>query len=218
EHGTEVWSSQVGLHGGGSEVRSTVVEIPREPLPLGRLWVELRTPPDTQAIRSPLLVTISDQWMVANFEEVLEFLRYIATDEELDSLSAVSGAERRERWERFWERRDPVPATPINEFREQFFERVRVATEQFGEPGRPGWQTDRGEVFIVLGWPDQAFEQDERLVDITSNRRILIWFYERTPGGRLELVFEDRAGFGRYELTPSSQSAFRAAANRLRPR
>src|SRR5690606_41077015 len=36
---------------------------------------DLRTPPDTQAIRSPLIVTISDQWMVANFEEVLEFLR-----------------------------------------------------------------------------------------------------------------------------------------------
>lgn len=218
EHGVEVWQSQVGLYDGGSEVRSTVVEIPREPLPLGRLWVELRTPADTQAIRSPLLVTISDQWMVANFEEVLEFLGYIASDEELDSLSAVTGAERRERWERFWERRDPVPATPVNEFREAFFERVRIATEQFGEPGRPGWRTDRGEVFIVLGRPDQVFEQDERMADPTSSRRIMVWIYERSPMGRLELVFEDRSGFGRYELTPSSQSAFRSAANRLRPR
>jgi len=218
EHGTEVWSSQVGLHGGGSEVRSTVVEIPREPLPLGRLWVELRTPPDTQAIRSPLIVTISDQWMVANFEEVLEFLRYIASSEELDSLSEVTGVERRERWERFWERRDPVPATPINEFREAFFERVRIATEQFGEPGRPGWRTDRGEVFIVLGRPDLVYEEDGRVGDPMSMRRIIVWIYERGPTGRLELVFEDRSGFGRYELTPASESAFRSAANRLRAR
>jgi len=218
EHGTEVWQSQVGLHGDGPQLRSAVVEIPREPLPLGRLWIELRTPPDTQAIRSPLIVTISDQWMVANFEEVLEFLRYIASSEELDSLSAVTGAERRERWERFWERRDPVPATPINEFREAFFERVRIATEQFSEPGRPGWRTDRGEVFIVLGRPDLVYEEDGRIGDPMSTRRIIVWVYERSPTGRLELVFEDRSGFGRYELTPSSQSAFRSAANRLRPR
>lgn len=218
EHGTEVWQSQVGLYDGGAEVRSTVVEIPREPLPLGRLWIELRTPSDTQAIRSPLLVTISDQWMVANFEEVLEFLRYIASSEELDSLSEVTGAERRERWERFWARRDPVPATPINEFREAFFERVRIATEQFSEPGRPGWRTDRGEVFIVLGRPDQVFEEEGRIGDAMSTRRIIVWIYERGPTGRLELVFEDRSGFGRYELTPSSASAFRSAANRLRPR
>src|SRR5690606_40909471 len=110
EHGVEVWHSQVGLYDGGFEVRSTVVEIPREPLPLGRLWVELRTPPDTQAVRSPLLVTISDQWMVANYEEVLEFLSYIASREELDSLTEATGADRRERWERVWARRDPVPA------------------------------------------------------------------------------------------------------------
>jgi len=218
EHGKEVWQTQVGLYDGGSDVRSTVIEIPREPLPLGRLWVELRAPPDTQAIRSPLLVTISDQWMVANFEEVLEFLRYIASPEELDSLSAVTGAERRERWERFWARRDPVPATPINEFREAFFERVRIATEQFGEPGRPGWRTDRGEVFIVLGRPDMVYEEDGRVSDPTSVRRIIVWIYERSPVGRLELVFEDRSGFGRYELTPSSESAFRSAANRLRSR
>ena len=216
DHGSELWQTEVALLEGSPELRSAVVEIPREPLPLGRLWVEMRTPADTQAVRSPLLITISDQWMVANFEEVLEFLKYIASDEELDSLTAVSGAERRERWERFWERRDPVPATPINEFREQFFERVRVATEQFGEPGLPGWKTDRGEVFIVLGWPDHAFEQDERLVDITSSRRILVWIYERSPVGRLELVFEDRSGFGRYRLTPSSDAAFRSAASRLR--
>src|SRR5690606_2364509 len=210
--------SQVGRDDGGGGVASTVVEIPREPLPLGRLWIELRTPADTQAIRSPLLVTISDQWMVANFEEVLEFLRYIASSEELDSLSTVTGVERRERWERFWERRDPVPATPINEFREAFFERVRIATEQFGEPGRPGWRTDRGEVFIVLGRPDMVYEEDGRVGDPMSMRRIIVWIYERGPTGRLELVFEDRSGFGRYELTPASESAFRSAANRLRAR
>jgi len=214
--GTEVWQTAVEFRDGTAELRHALVEVPAAPLPLGRFWVELLA--DTTVIeRAPLVVTISDQWMVANFDEVLEFLTYIASDEELDSLRQASGAERRQAWERFWQRRDPVPATPMNEYREEFFERVRIASDQFAEPGRPGWRTDRGEVFIVLGTPDQVLDRNLRRTAAPGGPSAIVWIYERTPTGRLELVFEDRTGFGRYELTPSSKSAFRAAANRLRP-
>lgn len=217
---TELWQTRVALDAGNPEVRYAAVEIPPSALPLGRLWVEVVGEPDGERFssRSPLIITISDQWMVANFDEVLEFLSYIATDEELDALKNAEPSERRERWEQFWARRDPVPATPMNEFREQFFERVRVATEQFGEPGREGWRTHRGEVYIVLGVPDQAYERQLQRMETAASNRTLIWIYERTPVGRLELIFEDRTGFGRYELTPSSQAAFRSAAGRLRQR
>ncbi|MBI4409381.1 MAG: GWxTD domain-containing protein [Gemmatimonadetes bacterium] len=223
EHGAVLWQSQFPLQDGGGGVRHALVEVPPISLPLGRLWLELASAVDTQAVaRSPLLVTISDQWMVANFEEMLQFLAYIAHAEELDSLRAGSTSQRRELWERFWSRRDPIPATPINEYREEFFERVRFTTDQFAEPARPGWQTDRGEVFIVLGAPDHEVQRQVRQSGVdaapTAVPNALEWIYENAPGGRLELLFIDRAGFGRYELTSSSQQAFRAAARRLRPR
>jgi hypothetical protein len=44
------------------------------------------------------------------------------------------------------------------------------------------------------------------------------WVYDAIPGGRLSLLFYDRTGFGRFELIPASASAFRAAAERLKPR
>lgn len=220
EAGTEVWSAQAVIDAGDEGVRHALVDLPGGTLPLGKLWVLVEPAGGGVAgPRSPLVISISDQWMVANFEEVLEFLRYIATQEELDSLSVGSPAERRGRWDAFWEKRDPLPASPINEYREQFFDRVRFATEQFGEPGgRPGWLTDRGEVFIVLGPPD--FGQDRYIgqSDVTGRPNAIEWLYENTPGGRLTLLYLDRSGFGRYELAPSSEAAFRSVAERLKAR
>ena len=169
-------------------------------------------------LRAPLVLSISDQWMVANFDELLQFLRYIASDAEIRQLRDGTAQERRERWDAFWRGRDPLPATPENEFREEFFDRVRYATEHFTEAGGiPGWHTDRGEVYIVLGPPD--YTRDRYVAGSDPVRPDGIeWIYEDTPAGRLTLLFVDRTGFGRYSLTPSSRAEFGAAAERLRPR
>jgi GWxTD domain-containing protein len=212
----EVWTVSAPMLPGDTGLAHALVELDASALPLGRLWLELSSAGAAEAVRSPLLITISDQWMVANFEEVLELLAYIATEAELDSLRAADGGERRALWERFWSRRDPVRATQANEFRDAFFERVRIATFQFGEANRAGWKTDRGEVFIVLGAPDFVGEVRVGRDELGGSAAGQEWIYERLPGGRLALIFVDRSGFGRFELTPGSASAFRAAARRLR--
>jgi GWxTD domain-containing protein len=218
ERGEAVWQEQTIISNGNPELRHAVVDIPAGALPLGRLWLEASTAgTSAELIRSPLLVTISDQWMVANFDEVLRFVAYIAYPEELDSLRTAPVAERLERWDRFWQRRDPLTPTKVNEFREDFFQRVRFATEHFSENGRPGWDTDRGEVYIVLGPPDHRVD---RFVgrEVASEPNAVEWIYENTGSGRLQLLFIDRAGFGRFELSPQSENSFRLAANRLKPR
>lgn len=218
EAGQNVWNATATLVRGDSAMRFGVVELPAATLPLGRFWVEVLAP-GAAPLRAPLVLTISDQWMVANFEEVLQFLRYIAYPEELDSLRAGSPAQRRDLWEKFWAKRDPLPVTDINEFRDDFFQRVRYATEAFREPGgRAGWQTDRGEVYIVLGPPDQALERYIGVADMTGQPNAEEWTYLNAPGGRLNLLFLDRSSFGRFELTPSSDAAFRSTAERMKPR
>jgi GWxTD domain-containing protein len=223
EAGSAVWDTRVTLAEGDEIVRHAMLDLPGATLPLGKLWVEV-SPEQEVAVstppRAPLVISISDQWMVANFDEVLDFLRYIATTEEIDSLTAGSPAERRDRWERFWAKRDPLPATPINEYRDDFFQRVRFATEQFSEAGGlAGWKTDRGEVFIVLGPPQ--YTQDRYIgnrADVSGRPNAIEWIYDSMPGGRLNLLFVDRTGFGRYELAPASEAAFRSTAERLKPR
>lgn len=221
DEGGEIWDGTRQLHGGDDEIRYLDLELPTETLPLGQVNLLAQAGDDsTTAGSAPLLVTVSDEWMVANFDEVIEFLVYTAHPEELDSLWESSGWERQQLWERFWDRRDPLPATLANEFRDAFFERVRIAAEQFGEPGRPGWDTDRGQVFIVLGPPDRVLEGDteERIAGgVEGVFSVQEWIYENAPGGRLSLLFLDRSGFRRYELTSSSEAEFRMAAERLRP-
>ncbi|CAN5889204.1 hypothetical protein BH23GEM9_BH23GEM9_01290 [soil metagenome] len=218
EAGAVVWSARATLNEGADALRYGVVPIPSETFPLGRFWVQIAQL-DGLKERTPLVLTISDQWMVANFEEVLQFLHYIAYPEELDSLRSGTPVERRELWERFWERRDPLPMTGVNEYRDQFFQRVRYATEAYREVGgRAGWATDRGEVYIVLGPPDHAVERFIGRQDSRGQPNAEEWVYTSVPGGRINLLFHDRTGFGRYEMVPSSSAAFRALAERIKPR
>ena len=215
--GSVVWSARTTLRDGDDALRYGVVQIPAETFPLGKFWLQVAQP-GVSVERIPLVLTISDQWMVANFDEVLRFLRYIAHPEELDSLKVGTPPEQRAAWDRFWERRDPLPITDINEYRDQFFQRVRYATEAFREVGgRAGWQTDRGEVYIVLGPPETSVERYMGRTDMTLEPNAEEWVYSAVPGGRLSLLFYDRTGFGRYELIPASAAAFRATAERLKP-
>lgn len=220
EQGSAVWTDPAVIAAGGGGVRYALIDLPAS-LPLGKLWVEVE--PDNGVggprLRSPLVVSISDQWMVANFDEVLDLIGYIATPEEVDSLRTGLAEERRDRWDEFWAKREPLAATPSNEFRDEFFRRVRFATEQFPEPGTPGWKTERGEVFIVLGPPTST--QERQVGDgssVMGRPNAAEWSYDSVAGHGLEVLFVDRSGLGEYELTQSSRAAFRAAAERLKPK
>jgi GWxTD domain-containing protein len=211
EQGNALWQTNATVEQGNERVRYALIDIPTTALALGKLWLEATTAGgNAEIIRSPLLVTISDQWMVANFDEVLRFVNYIAGPAEIDSLRTVTGTERRDRWDRFWARRDPLPVTPLNEFREEFFQRVRFASDHYAESGRPGWDTDRGEVYIVLGPPEHVVD---RFIgrDAGAQPNGIEWLYENSPTGRLQLLFIDRTGLGRFELTPQSEHAFRTS-------
>jgi GWxTD domain-containing protein len=216
EFGEVVWFTERVIESRDG-IGTTIFEVPGDRLPLGRLSVQAVSARESTE-SGPLVLTITDQWLVGSFEEVIQFLRYIATPTEIDSLAAAPAALRRELWDAFWASRDPFPATPGNEFRDEFFRRVRIAAESYGDGGRPGWRTDRGEVFIVLGPPDRAQERYLGRGDAGLRPTGLEWIYENTPVGRLSLVFVDRSGFGRYELVPASHAAFRNAAERLRQR
>jgi hypothetical protein len=73
-------------------------------------------------------------------------------------------------------------------------------------------------VYIVLGAPDQTLERYIGVSEMSGLPNAEEWLYSAVPGGRLTLLFLDRAGFGRYELAGSSAAAFRGVAERMKPR
>jgi len=87
---------------------------------------------------------------------------YIITKEERKIFLELPEVGRDAFIEEFWQRRDPDPDTARNEFRVEYEDRVAKAGAMFHGEGRPGWQTDRGRIFILFGPPSerQTFPMD----------------------------------------------------------
>lgn len=81
--------------------------------------------------------------------------------------------------EAFWKQRDPIPETPENEFKIEHYRRLEYANRRF-QFGKPGWMTDRGKIYIILGEPKSI----ETFVNNKDFRDVEIWFYqnENMPG------------------------------------
>lgn len=208
ERGGEIWSGQAAVNDG--PVRSAVIALGPDRLPVGRLRLVARAPADSSA--APALVSFSDQWAITNFDDVLSLLRYFGQERAISRLRDAPEAERPSLWRDFLRATDPNPSTPENEALEQYFRRVLVANSRFEEAGEPGWLSDRGEVYIAIGEPDEVFDLSS---DFQGPRRIVRWNYF---SHRLTLDFVDDTGFGRFRLTPSARSEFQRVLNAIRSR
>jgi GWxTD domain-containing protein len=103
--------------------------------------------------------------------------------------------------EAFWKQRDPTPGTPANEFKDEHYKRMAYADQYFGrDTTRPGWTTDRGRIYILLGPPiDISRFEGESYVHPTQ-----IWSYQGREDYGLpayfNIVFFRRNGQGEFVL------------------
>ncbi len=129
---------------------------------------------------------------------------YLISETERRAFLSLAGEDLRDAFiESFWQRRDPNPTTPENEYRDEHFERLAYATEFYGrDTGRAGWRTDRGKFHIVLGPPrtKEDFSHSDALYPIE------LWFYN-DPALRdlgvpafFHLLFFRRFGAGEMRL------------------
>ena len=80
---------------------------------------------------------------------------YIITGDERSFFNSLRNDEERESFiQQFWDRRNPDPRSPYNEFKEEHYRRIAYANQHFAS-GVPGWRTDRGRVYITWGPPDR---------------------------------------------------------------
>ena len=208
--GHDVWSDTVPARG-DARLATAVVVLPAERLPIGQAALEVQLVGAAATARAPFLVSFSNQWVVNNFEQMVSLLRYFPHQDWVAKLRDAPAEQRAQVWRDFWKATDPVPITPENEALDQYFERVQIATQRYREEGAPGWLTDRGEVFITLGDPDDVYDLSNEMG--RGGIRVIRWTYTQL---RLTLFFEDQSGFGRYRLTPTSRADYQSALSRVR--
>ena len=121
-----------------------------------------------------------------------EDVAYIITNEERAAFRSLTTDEERERFiQQFWERRDPTPGTPENEFKEEHYRRIAYANQQYQEAmGLDGWKTDRGRVYITYGPPDEK----EIHPNATPPNEQWLYHYIEGVGTNIIVEFEDING------------------------
>ncbi|HEU4587649.1 MAG TPA: GWxTD domain-containing protein [Gemmatimonadales bacterium] len=190
---------------GGRPVESQVLRVTPDSLSLGE--VRLVVGSGAAERRVSALVSVTPGSVVTDYDQMLAYLRYWGPNPYLDSLRKAPPADRARLWRAFVRSTDQNPKTPQNEQLDEYFARVATANAQIRDEGIPGWRTDRGEVFIVLGPPDEASEAGQ------MSSRLIRWYY---PNYRLTLYFADESGFGRYRLIQQSRADFDRLVARLR--
>jgi len=145
---------------------------------------------------------------------------WIISDEERAAFKALQTDDERQSFiEDFWRRRDPTPDTEENEFQEEHYRRIAWANDRFAS-GIPGWKTDRGQIYIKFGPPDENDSHTsggpgQRSVDegggSTTFYPYEIWRYRYLDccGSDVQIEFIDTTLTNEYRITmdPSEKDA-----------
>ena len=201
ESGRVLWSDAVSITPARG-LASGVIEVPITRLGIGVAQLSLVRESGGDTASTYVFVGFGDNLPIARFEDMTAFLRYFAKPARLQALRDAPEEERPTEWARFMQETDSTPNTPVHEDLREYFTRLVRANARFPEEGVPGWMSDRGRVYVVLGEPDQILEP--QVQDFQRNRQQL-WEY-RQQG--LQLVFFDQTGTGRWRLTQTSEVRF----------
>ncbi len=171
------------------------LSLPTDKLPNGSYYlVVLAKSGETQRTRAyPFKIIWQDlPDFVQDVDTAIRQLRYIATDEEMGRFQSASSNSRAELFREFWKKRDPTPATSVNEKMDEYYRRIGYANQQFGGL-RDGWETDMGRVYIIFGSPTDI----ERHPFDIDKKPYEVWYYYDL---NRQYLFVDEDGFGDYRL------------------
>lgn len=195
------------------------VNIPISRVGIGIANVTFTRGDATDTVRTPVFVSFGNDIPLLSYEELLNQLRYYASPERIRALRDAPLDQRGLAWASFLRSSDPAPATAEHEGLQTYFSRLQLASLRFRDDGpsaRGGWLSDRARVFVVLGEPDQLYEQNTNTAisrtSISQRGRLQFWEYSQY---RVRLVFYDDTGSGRWRMTPASETEFQNINARL---
>ncbi len=164
----------------------------------GRYTIHLQLAQDKKLVSKESHFYIN--WNHENFdfnkiEDTLELLSASGNSEEFGNLKNATEREKTALLEAFWKKRDPSPETAENEIKMEFDRRLEFVNQRFTIYflDKPGWKTDRGQIFIKFGEPSNIEQQASEI----NRPAYEIWVYDSV---HQRVIFVDRTGFGDFQL------------------
>lgn len=217
EKGAITWRDTTVLEKNGA-LMSGAVTIPISRVGIGVANLTFIRADATDTVRAPVFVSFGNDIPLLSYEDLIGQLRYYVAPERLKSLRETAVEERGQAWAAFLRSSDPAPSTPEHEGLQTYFARLQQAALRFRDDGtsRAGWLSDRARVYVVLGEPDQLYEQTTNSpltrTSIGQRGRLQYWEYSQY---RVRLIFYDDTGTGRWRLAPISETEFQNINARL---
>lgn len=137
----------------------------------------------------------------AQVDSVIGVMGILFTPDQKQLLSELAPEGKVRFLNRFWDTNDSDPATPENEFKTVFDQRVAYADQFFASSQRAGHQTDRGRIHILFGAPTEKLD---RPVEATIGP-YEIWNYSSLGQ---TFAFGDFRRDGDYRLIYSTDARF----------
>ncbi len=110
-----------------------------------------------------------------HYQEWLNMVNVVASSEEVRIFLELQTVRDRDLFIRlFWQQRDPTPGTEANEYRIEIENRFRHVNQFFGRgTPRPGWTTDMGRMYMILGEPNSK----EFFDNVSEVYPVQVWYY-----------------------------------------
>ncbi len=174
-------------------IASVEIPIPMATLVPGRYQIDLvrAGTADTIAVKFQI-VWETMPFSLRTLDYAIESLRYICSEETLDSLTDGDAAQNRQAVMTWWRGQDPTPTTVYNERMTEYYRRVDNAFFAFGSINEPdGSRTDRGKVYVLYGQPTEISK------DLKAASPREVWKYRHAPKQTFTFEVNDR---GVYKL------------------
>lgn len=139
-------------------------------------------------------------------EGFYQMAHFLFTKHERKVFNNLASVEARKRFiQYFWEIRNPNPYSDDNEFKLEIERRFDHVNNYLKEGNLPGWKTDRGRIYMLLGEPDLI--EEKQVFNDPGLHGLIFWYYTSTDldyikGSDLGLyiLFIDESGTGRYYI------------------
>jgi GWxTD domain-containing protein len=130
---------------------------------------------------------------LSNFKLAVDAVRHIATEGELDSMTAFSSSKSMKAFRAFWHKHNPDTTRAFNSAMAEYYRRVDETIKRFSSANEnDGYRTDRGRIYILFGSPSVT----NRLLKPNS-APTEIWTYEKL---KRRFTFTDQRKTGNYIL------------------